>query len=379
MKERIRGAMARIVATAESRPQLSAVEAAPRPQKKEIIEILRLFQEVVYPGYFGDTVLYRDNLRDHLGDVLFRIHLRLSGEVEKALEASEGRPAARRHAREVVTELFERMPEVADRVAEDVQAAYDGDPAAQGFDELILAYPGVKAIFTYRIAHELHRMGVRLIPRVMTEFAHNETGVDIHPGATIGRSFFIDHGTGVVIGETTTIGDRVKIYQGVTLGALSFPKNEHGELIRGVKRHPTVEDDVVIYAGATILGGSTVIGRGSVIGGSVWLTTSVPAFTRVTLAGGQLHHHGIQRTAIAPVDGHHRAGRRRGVPHPRSLLVFKQGLAPPDGVTYRAQHRGADPDVVESHEGHAPHLGRRANPLFRRALEGQVQSAFHRV
>ncbi len=288
MKERIRAAMARIVAAAESRPQLSAVETAARPQKKEIIEVLRLFQEVVYPGYFGDTVLYRDNLRDHLGDVLFRIHLKLSAEVEKALEGAEGRSAARKHAREVVTELFERLPEVSDRVAEDVQAAYDGDPAAQGFDELILAYPGVKAVFTYRIAHELHRMGVRLIPRVMTEFAHNETGVDIHPGATIGRSFFIDHGTGVVVGETTSIGDRVKIYQGVTLGALSFPKNEHGELLRGAKRHPTVEDDVVIYAGATILGGTTVIGRGSVIGGSVWLTTSVPAFTRVTLAGDQL-------------------------------------------------------------------------------------------
>ncbi len=288
MKERIRSAISRVVAASESRPQLSAVDAPARPQKKEIIEIIRLFQEVIYPGYFGDTVLYRDNLRDHLGDVLFRIHLRLSAEVERALEEREGRPAARKHAREVVTELFERLPDVSDRVAEDVQAAYDGDPAAQGFDELILAYPGVKAAFTYRIAHELHRLGVRLIPRIMTEFAHNETGVDIHPGATIGRSFFIDHGTGVVIGETTTIGDRVKIYQGVTLGALSFPKNEHGELIRGVKRHPTVEDDVVIYAGATILGGATVIGRGSVIGGSVWLTTSVPAFTRVTLAGEQL-------------------------------------------------------------------------------------------
>jgi len=288
VKDRIRTAISRFVAAAESRPQLSAVDAAPRPQKKEIIELIRLFQEVVYPGYFGDTVLYRDNLRDHLGDVLFRIPLRLSAEVEKALEAAEGKPAARKRAREVVTELFERLPEVSDRVAEDVQAAYDGDPAARGFDELILSYPGVKAVFTYRIAHELHRLGVRLIPRIMTEFAHNETGVDIHPGATIGRSFFIDHGTGVVIGETTTIGDRVKLYQGVTLGALSFPKNEHGELIRGVKRHPTVEDDVVIYAGATILGGTTVIGRGSVIGGSVWLTTSVPAFTRVTLAGEQL-------------------------------------------------------------------------------------------
>jgi len=288
VKDRIRAAISRVVLAAESRPQLSAVDAAPRPQKGEIIELLRLFQEVVYPGYFGDTVLYRDNLRDHLGDVLFRIHLRLSAEVEKAIEAADGRPAARKHAREIVTTLFERLPEVADRVAEDVQAAFDGDPAAQGFDELILSYPGVKAVFTYRIAHELYRLGVRLIPRIMTEFAHNETGVDIHPGATIGRSFFIDHGTGVVIGETTTIGDRVKLYQGVTLGALSFPKNERGELIRGAKRHPTVEDDVVIYAGATILGGTTVIGRGSVIGGSVWLTTSVAPFTRVTLAGDQL-------------------------------------------------------------------------------------------
>jgi serine O-acetyltransferase len=297
MKERIRSAISRVVAASESRPQLSGVDAPPRPQKKEIIELIRLFQEVVYPGYFGDTVLYRDNLRDHLGDVLFRIHLRLSAEVERALSEPQGSPSARKHAREVVTELFERLPEVSDRVAEDVQAAYDGDPAAQGFDELILSYPGVKAVFTYRIAHELHRLGVRLIPRIMTEFAHNETGIDIHPGATIGRSFFIDHGTGVVIGETTSIGNRVKLYQGVTLGALSFPKNEHGELIRGVKRHPTVEDDVVIYAGATILGGATVIGRGSVIGGSVWLTTSVPAFTRVTIAGDQLR---FEPRTVAP-------------------------------------------------------------------------------
>ncbi len=167
-------------------------------------------------------------------------------------------------------------------------AAYDGDPAATGCEEVILAYPGFRAIFTYRIAHELHLLGVPLIPRIMTEFAHQETGVDIHPGARIGRSFFIDHGTGVVIGETTRIGDHVKLYQGVTLGALSFPKDERGRLIRGTKRHPTVEDGVVVYAGATILGGETVIGSGSVIGGSVWLTTSVPPGTRVTLQGDQL-------------------------------------------------------------------------------------------
>ncbi len=179
-----------------------------------------------------------------------------------------------------------------------MRAAFDGDPAATGFDEIILAYPGVKAVFTYRLAHALHGLGVPLIPRVMTEFAHLETGVDIHPGARIGRSFFIDHGTGTVIGETTDIGNNVKLYQGVTLGALSFPKNERGELIRGTKRHPTVEDDVVIYAGATILGGETVVGRGCVIGGSVWLTSSVPPGMRVTLQGDQIRLE--PRAAAAP-------------------------------------------------------------------------------
>ena len=285
--KRLRSAIDRIVSGAERRSSVSAVDAAPRPRKKEIIEVLRLFQEVVFPGYFGDTVLYRDNFRDHLGDVLFRIHLKLSAEVAKALPGDD-RAACQERARGLVADLFEGLPELADRVADDVQAAFDGDPAAAGLDEVILAYPGVKAVLTHRIAHELHAREVPLIPRIMSEFAHNETGIDIHPGARIGRSFFIDHGTGTVIGETTDIGDRVKLYQGVTLGAVSFPKNERGELIRGTKRHPTVEDDVVIYSEATILGGETVIGRSSVIGGSVWLTTSVPPFTRVTLAGDQL-------------------------------------------------------------------------------------------
>ncbi len=283
---RLRGAIDRIVATEEDRPALSAIGAPARPQKKEIIDLLRLFQEVLFPGYFGDTVLYRDNRRDHLGDVLYRLHLGLRAEIGKALGGGGGSKAAR--AFEIVMELYESLPDIADRLAEDVQAAYDGDPAATGLDEIILAYPGLKAVFTYRVAHGLHALGVPLIPRIMTEFAHNETGIDIHPGALIGRHFFIDHGTGTVIGETAVIGDHVKLYQGVTLGALSFPKNERGELIRGVKRHPTLEDDIVIYAGATILGGGTVIGRGCVIGGSVWLTTSVPAMTKVTLAGDQL-------------------------------------------------------------------------------------------
>jgi len=284
---RLRLAIDRVVGGAGTRNILSAIDAPPRPRRREIVEIIRLLQEVVYPGFFGETVLYRENLHDHISDVLFRVHLRLSDQIGKALAPHDPEGAAAR-APEIATSFFETLPAVADAVAEDVRAAFDGDPAATGFDEIVLAYPGVKAVFTYRLAHALQRLGVPLIPRVMTEFAHLETGVDIHPGARIGRSFFIDHGTGTVIGETTDIGDNVKLYQGVTLGALSFPKNERGELIRGTKRHPTVEDDVVIYAGATILGGNTVIGRGCVIGGSVWLTSSVPAGTRVTLQGDEI-------------------------------------------------------------------------------------------
>jgi len=169
-------------------------------------------------------------------------------------------------------------------LAKDVQAAYDGDPAAGCIDEIILSYPAVYAITAYRAAHELHQMGVPLLPRMLTELVHSRTGIDIHPGAQIGESFFIDHGTGVVIGETTIIGNNVKLYQGVTLGALSFPKDEKGRLIRGHKRHPTIEDNVVIYSGATILGGDTVIGERSIIGGNVWLTESVPPGSRVAQA-----------------------------------------------------------------------------------------------
>jgi serine O-acetyltransferase len=178
----------------------------------------------------------------------------------------------------VVLCFFERLPEVRRRLAEDVEAAFEGDPAAKSFAEIVVAYPSIFAIAVYRIAHELHALGVPVVPRMMTEHAHDRTGIDIHPGARVGRRFFVDHGTGVVIGETCEIGDNVRIYQGVTLGARS-PR--HGESLRGQKRHPTIEDDVTIYAGATILGGETVIGRGSVIGGNVWLMESVPAGSKV--------------------------------------------------------------------------------------------------
>jgi serine O-acetyltransferase len=174
------------------------------------------------------------------------------------------------------------------RLANDVQAAFEGDPAAKSFDEVIFAYPAIFAITIYRLAHELHLQGIPLLPRIMTEHAHSVTGIDIHPGATIGSGFFIDHGTGVVIGETTHIGNHVKLYQGVTLGALSLAMDDEGRMIRGKKRHPTIEDDVIIYAGATILGGTTVIGRGSVIGGNVWLTRSVPPYTRVVISEPEL-------------------------------------------------------------------------------------------
>jgi serine O-acetyltransferase len=284
---RLREAIRRVVAGAEARTLLSAIDAPPRPRSRELVEILRMLREVVYPGFHGEAAVSRETLGDRLADVLRQIHAKLSSEIERALLPDDPAGAAAR-APELATGLIEALPAIADMVADDVRAAFDGDPAATGFDEIILAYPGVMAIFTYRVAHALHAAGVPLIPRMMTEFAHLETGVDIHPGARIGRSFFIDHGTGIVIGETTDIGNNVKLYQGVTLGALSFPKNERGELIRGTKRHPTVEDDVVIYAGATILGGETVVGRGSVIGGSVWLTASVPPGTRVTLQGDQL-------------------------------------------------------------------------------------------
>lgn len=183
---------------------------------------------------------------------------------------------------QITQELFEAFPLIQEQIYLDLIAAYKGDPAAKSYTEIILAYPGFWAVLIYRLAHQLHNHQVPFIPRIMTEHVHSKTGIDIHPGAKIGKGFFIDHGTGVVIGETCVIGDDVKVYQGVTLGALSFPRDEKGQLIKGIKRHPTIEDDVTIYAGATILGGETVIGKGSVIGGNVWLTKSVPPYSKVT-------------------------------------------------------------------------------------------------
>jgi serine O-acetyltransferase len=197
--------------------------------------------------------------------------------------------------------LLESIPDLRKVLAADAQAAFDGDPAARGLDEILFCYPGVAAVTVFRIAHELYKVGVPLIPRMMTEYAHAKTGIDLHPGATIGSRFFIDHGTGVVIGETTMIGEGVKVYQGVTLGALSFPRDEStGELVRGTKRHPTIEDEVVIYANATILGGKTVIGHHSVVGSSAWITRSIAPHTVVTIEDPRLR---IRGSDASPANG----------------------------------------------------------------------------
>ena len=224
--------------------------------------LLNHLLEHLYPGVYGDC-----SCRE---EVISRELLRLAGDVAPEADALR-----------IVDGFWAAMPEVRRRLATDITAAYEGDPAAQSESEVIVAYPGLYATTVHRLAHELHRLQVPIVPRIMAELAHSRTGIDIHPGATIGDRFFIDHGTGVVIGETTVIGRNVKLYQGVTLGALSFEKDPvTGTLVKGVKRHPNVEDNVVIYAGATILGGDTTIGHDSEIGGNVWLKDSVPPFSR---------------------------------------------------------------------------------------------------
>jgi len=256
------------------------------PSEEITTNLLERIFELLYPGYFGNQHLTRDNVSYHVGalldDVADELHeqIYLASRFECAVEGSCEHCV--KFADAAVEGFIDALPDVRRSLTLDVQAAFDGDPAAKSFAEIILSYPGLKAISVYRVAHRLRLLEVPLLPRIMTEYAHRETGIDIHPGARIGESFFIDHGTGVVIGETTDIGANVKIYQGVTLGALSFPKDERGNIIRDRKRHPTLEDGVVIYAGATILGGDTVIGKGSIVGGNTWLIHSIPPGSRIT-------------------------------------------------------------------------------------------------
>jgi serine O-acetyltransferase len=263
------------------------------PSRGEVVEILDDLEDILFPGFFGKQELDESYLEYHLGNEMHLAYEKLAYQITKALayscRAEKGgctdcAEAGQRQA----LEFMSRLPGIRRRLSGDVRAAFRNDPAAKSHDEVVMSYPAIRAITYYRVAHELFQMGVPIIPRIMTEHGHSETGIDIHPGARIGESFFIDHGTGVVVGETTEIGDNVVLYQGVTLGALHFARDEKGDLARGHKRHPTVQDNVTIYASATILGGETVIGHGSVIGGNVWLTESVPPFSKIVTEYRQL-------------------------------------------------------------------------------------------
>jgi serine O-acetyltransferase len=254
------------------------------PSRARIVEMLEEIRQVLFPGYFGRKGLTSENVRYHLGNLLMRLGEDLTLQIESCLCYATGKSQQHSDGRaaDIAHQFLRRIPAIRKMLVLDAQAAYDGDPAAKSIDEVIYCYPGFFAITVYRVAHELLTLGVPLMPRIMTEHAHSVSGVDIHPGAVIGKSFFIDHGTGVVIGETTRIGDQVKIYQGVTLGAMSFPKDERGRVIKGLQRHPTIEDHVTIYANATILGGDTVIGKGVTVGGNTFITSSITAGTTVT-------------------------------------------------------------------------------------------------
>ena len=278
----------RIVDTYDTCGAIHHLGHCPLPSYREVVDILGDLREILYPGYGRRQNLNRSNVEDHAASLVESLHDRLTEQIARAFrhdcEAGANATNPLEKAEGIAVRFLEEIPELRRTLADDVQAAFDGDPAAKGLDEIIFCYPGLGAVTVYRLAHVLHRLAVPLIPRMMTEYAHGKTGIDIHPGATIGRRFFIDHGTGVVIGETTHIGEGVKLYQGVTLGARSFPHDaQTGQLVREAKRHPTIEDEVVIYANATILGGETVIGHHSVIGSSAWITRSVAPYTTVTI------------------------------------------------------------------------------------------------
>jgi serine O-acetyltransferase len=262
----------------------------PLPSYEKVVGIIEDLKEIIYPGFRRREGLHIGNVAYHVGDLVDALHDKLTAQFARALrhEAritdSDGCDTDfEAKAQAIAIHFLEQIPELRRVLALDVQAAYDGDPAAKSLEEIIFSYPGLEAVTVHRLAHLLYQYEVPLIPRMMAEWAHSKTGIDIHPGARIGHHFFIDHGTGVVIGETTEIGEHVKIYQGVTLGALSFAMDADGNLVRGTKRHPTIEDRVVIYANATVLGGHTVIGHDSVIGASVWVTQSVAPHTTVVL------------------------------------------------------------------------------------------------
>jgi serine O-acetyltransferase len=270
-----------VVASYADGREIDNLESAALPNQRRVIEALEHVKSALFVGFYATRTLNKDNLRQAIAEHLYAAHHLLVDQIERALSYDHwmrrtGKAPPKGSGEGVVLSLFNDIPELRRLLSEDVRSAFAGDPAAKNVEEIVFAYPSLEAIVAYRIANRLYRAGVPMIPRIITEHAHSRTGVDISPGATIGERFFIDHGTGVVVGETSVIGDDVKLYQGVTLGALSVPRRDDQK-----KRHPTLEDNVTIYAGATILGGETVIGQGSVIGGNVWLTRSVPPGSKV--------------------------------------------------------------------------------------------------
>lgn len=273
----------KIVDTYDSEDGINHIEGPNLPSRDRVVEIVIDFLNVLFPGYYEKQELSKGDLTYYIWEKITAIYHLLSREIFKSLKSAnteqEDEKKLTDQSTEITFTILNKIPEIREKLRSDVRAAHGGDPAAKGLDEIIISYPGIEAVAVYRVAHELHLLKVPLIPRIMTEYAHSKTGIDIHPGATIGENFFIDHGTGVVIGETTEIGNNVRIYQGVTLGALSIKMDASGKIERGKKRHPTIRDNVIIYSGATILGGKTVIGEHSVIGGNIWLTESVTPHT----------------------------------------------------------------------------------------------------
>jgi serine O-acetyltransferase len=292
-----------LVATYTECKYINHLGHRPLPSREAVAEIVCDLLDILYPGFVRRQNLHIGNVEYHVGDLVDGLHDKLIQQIARALrhEFEHDEPTDfEAIAQQKAIGLLRRLPELRYLLEQDVQSAFLGDPAAKSHIEVVFCYPGLEAVTVYRVAHELFLQGVPLIPRMMTEWAHSKTGIDIHPGARIGPGFFIDHGTGVVIGETCDIGRNVKLYQGVTLGALSFPRDAAGNIIRGMKRHPTLEDEVVVYANATILGGETVIGHHAVIGSNVWLTQSVAPHTVVSLEKPSLRMKGPETQDFVP-------------------------------------------------------------------------------
>ena len=295
----------RILASCNTEKCFQHLDATPIPSRDSVAHTIHKARRILFPGYFTQSVLAPSNLEYCLKQEMTELYKELANQIILATQHDCMRydqPCAQceESGRTKALEFIQALPRLREILATDVRAAVDGDPAAKSYDEVISSYPGLFAITVQRIAHELYKLKVLRLPRAITEYAHSFTGIDIHPGARIGKSFFIDHGTGVVIGETTEIGNRVRLYQGVTLGALSMPK-EAVERFRDKKRHPTIEDDVIVYSNTTILGGETVIGARTTIGGNVWITESVPPDTKVYLKKPELIYSGNGRRSSIKV------------------------------------------------------------------------------